>query len=82
MSTHKNIDRICVAVLIVTVLITLLFMNGERLGIQVIVDEDAQEDASADYFTANDLNGAWDTAGATVITLQADRAAISGGGPI
>ena len=80
MSTHKNIDRICVAVLIVTVLITLLFMNGERLGIQVIVDEDAQEDAPTDYFTANDLNGAWDTAGATVITLQADRAAISGSG--
>ena len=35
MSTHKYFDRICVAVLIVTLLITVLFMNGERLGIQV-----------------------------------------------
>ena len=42
MSTHRHFDAICVAVLIVTLFITLLFMNGEAMGIRVIVDEDSE----------------------------------------
>ena len=80
MSTHRHIDAICVAVLIVTLLITVLFMNGEALGIRVIVDEDAEEHGGDAWFTANDRNGAWDTAGATVITLNGNSATVSGGG--
>ena len=38
MSTHKYIDIICVAVLLLTLLLTAVFMNGERFGIRVIVD--------------------------------------------
>ncbi len=34
MSTHKHIDRICVAAVIFSVLLTLVFMNGAALGIQ------------------------------------------------
>ncbi len=34
MSTHKYMDRICVAAVVLTLLLTLLFMNGEALGIQ------------------------------------------------
>ncbi len=33
MSTHKNIDRICVVITVLALLITLLFMNGSMLGI-------------------------------------------------
>lgn len=33
MSTHKHIDRICVVALVVAMVITLLFMNGEAYGI-------------------------------------------------
>ncbi len=33
MSTHKRIDLICVAAIVLAVAITLLFMNGEALGI-------------------------------------------------
>lgn len=80
MSTHRHIDAICVAVLIVTLLITVLFMNGEALGIRVIVDEDAEEHGGDAWFTVNDRDGAWDTAGATVITLNGNSAAVSGGG--
>ena len=80
MSTHRHIDAICVAVLIVTLLITVLFMNGEALGIRVIVDEDAEEHGGDVWFTANDRDGAWDTAGATLITLNGNSAAVSGGG--
>lgn len=35
MSAHKNIDRICAAVTALTLIITLLFCNGEKLGISV-----------------------------------------------
>lgn len=34
MAAHKYIDRICVAVLAATLVLTLLFVNGEALGLQ------------------------------------------------
>ena len=34
MAAHKKTDRICCAVLILSLLITILFMNGESLGLQ------------------------------------------------
>ena len=36
MSTRKDIDQICVVVLVLTLVITILFMNGTALGIQTI----------------------------------------------
>lgn len=80
MSTSKHIDLICVVVLVLSLALTVLFMNGEALGIQKIVDEDAEQNSGSVYFTANDLNGEWDTSGATVITLNGDGAKISGSG--
>ena len=80
MSTHKHIDLICVVVLILTLLVTVLFMNGERYGIQVIVDADAAGSAGSAWFTANELRGDWNTSADTVITLKGDTASVSGGG--
>ena len=34
MSTHKAIDRICCAGIVLAVFLALVFMNGESLGIQ------------------------------------------------
>ena len=34
MSTHKHIDRICVVITVLALLITILFMNGEALGLE------------------------------------------------
>lgn len=34
MSTHKQIDRICVIALVIAMVVTLLFMNGENFGIK------------------------------------------------
>lgn len=34
MSTHKHIDKICVVAVLLTLLFTVLFMNGEAFGIQ------------------------------------------------
>ena len=80
MSTDKHIDRICIIITIIALLVTVLFMNGEKLGIEVIVDEDAEKYSALDQFTANDQNGDWDTTGATVITLKGDSASVSGQG--
>ena len=80
MSTHRYFDAICVVVLVLTLLITVLFMNGEAYGIQVIVDEDAEAYGHAVLFTENDKNGAWDTARATRITLDGDEVSVFGGG--
>ena len=34
MSTHKNIDKICVVVIVLSMILAILFMNGASLGIQ------------------------------------------------
>ena len=38
MSTHKYIDRLCIIVLALTLLLTVTFMNGEKLGLNVVQD--------------------------------------------
>ena len=81
MSTHnRRLDKICVVIVAVSLLLTVLFMNGESLGITMIVDEDAESYSGTTYFTTNDQNSDWDTEGATVITLTGDGAEISGNG--
>ncbi len=77
MSTSKHIDLICVIVVALALLLTLGFVNGRSLGIQVVSDGDGAEDG---YFTQNDLDGGWDATDANVVTLAGDDTAISGGG--
>ena len=80
MSTHKHIDKICTCVLIITLLVTVLFMNGEYFGIQAVADEDAEAFEGTEHFTANDLNGSWDTSAASRITLDGEDGTIQGKG--
>ncbi|MCR5812806.1 MAG: carbohydrate-binding domain-containing protein [Lachnospiraceae bacterium] len=80
MSTHNTLDKICVAIVICSLVLTVLFMNGEALGITKIVDEDAEQNSDSAYFTTNDQNGSWDTTGAAAITLTGDGASVSGNG--
>ncbi|MDO4581017.1 MAG: CotH kinase family protein [Bacillota bacterium] len=39
MSSHKHIDRICIAVVVLALLLTLAFINGERLNIEIAESE-------------------------------------------
>ena len=80
MSTHNKLDKICIAIVICSLILTALFINGESLGITKIVDEDAEQNSDTEYFTANDEDGNWDTSEATVITLTGNGADISGKG--
>lgn len=44
MSTHKHIDRICAAVLALTLLLTVLFIRGESLGLEAAPSSMGYED--------------------------------------
>lgn len=80
MSTHKNIDKICVIITILAVIATILFMFGKKLGIQAVVDEDSEAHEGTADFTAKDLDGDWDTSTATVIKLSGTEVSVSGTG--
>ena len=80
MSADKKFDRTAVIITVIALLITVMFMNGERLGIEKIVDEDAEKYSDLAWFTSKDQNGEWDTTNATVITLNGDSASVSGKG--
>ena len=81
MSTHKYIDKICIAVLVLALLLTAVFMNGEKLGIQVIQNEDSETSSGSSYFTENDLDGTWDdNAYTTYISLDSSGGKIKGSG--
>ncbi len=75
MAGSKRIDAICAVITALTVILTVLFMNGAALGLTPAGDGDTGEG----YFTENDLDGAWDTAGAYTVTLTGAGAEISGG---
>ena len=80
MSTSKHIDKICIAVGIVMLVITVLFIKGKSLGIQSVVDEDSEAFEDSAYFTKNDRLKDWDTSDATTITLNDSKAKIKGNG--
>ena len=76
MSTHKHFNKICYAVLAVTLAITILFMNGKSIGIPVM----ASEDANNTMFTTDDLNSDWNTSNATEIILSDNNCTVNGNG--
>lgn len=76
MSTHKHIDKICLVAALLALLITVLFMNGAALGLTAI----NSDDEGSGYFTANDLNGSWNSSDATKITLTGDGGKVTGNG--
>ena len=80
MSAHKKFDIICVAVLVIAIALTVLFMNGKSLGITAVTDEDSEAYSDSEYFTASDQNGDWSGYDVTTVTLSGDTATISGGG--
>lgn len=81
MFTNKNINKICMVVLVFTLLLTVAFINGKELGITSIEDQDAENYTANAYFTDNDQDGDWaDNAYTTHITLNGTDGTISGNG--
>lgn len=76
MSTHRRIDAICAAAILLTVVFTVLFMNGAALGITPV----ASGEEGSGMFTGNDLDAGWDTSSATQIVLSDSGSKIIGNG--
>ncbi len=76
MSTYKHIDRICAVIAAATLFLTVLFMNGKALGLSAAVEEAAGDG----MFTENELDGDWDTSGATEIVLSDGGSTVKGNG--
>ena len=49
MSAHKNIDRICVIITAITIVIALVFCNGKALGLQTTAHAMGYEDRLFDH---------------------------------
>lgn len=77
---RKQTDVICVVAIVFGLILTILFMNGERLGLTTTIDADSEAHSDDEYFTANDLNANWDTSKATTITLEGNSVRVSGMG--
>lgn len=56
MSTHKHFDKICCVVLALTLIITVLFMNGEKLGIQIKTSSMGYESRLFDTSTVHTID--------------------------
>lgn len=56
MSTHKHIDRICAVAVILSLLLTLVMVNGEALGIQAAVSALGYEDHLFDISMVHTIN--------------------------
>lgn len=80
MAAHRHVDAICICVTLLTLLVTLLFMHGEKFGLQPYVDPDAEEYVGTEHFTVNDQRGDWNSKSATRIELLGDHARVRGGG--
>ena len=80
MSTSKHFDKICIIVIIIAMLGTIFFMNGEAFGLTRVVDADAEANSDSVYFTDNDQDAGWSTDKATSIVLEGEDISVSGQG--
>ncbi len=76
MSGSKHIQLICIIAVLCTLILTLLFMNGQSIGIAVMTDGDSADG----QFTANDRLTDWADSDVTQIRLTGDGADIDGSG--
>ena len=73
MSTHKYIDRICVLAVVIALLISVLFMNGEALGIQVRAMTIGYEDRLFDQSKVHTIDIVIDDWDAFLQTAQSEE---------
>ena len=79
MAVNKKIDIICVVITVITLILTVLFINGRSFAVEASSpSEEATEDNG--YFTSSDVKTQASTEDATVITLDGDSATVTGNG--
>ena len=76
MATHKRIDSICIAAVLIAIVLTVLLLNGRSLGIVSVMSAEVNDG----MFTARDLDADWNVSSATRIVLSDQGATIDGNG--
>ena len=76
MSTHKRIDSVCIAAVLLAIVLTVLLINGRALGIVSVMSAEVSDG----MFTAKDLDADWNPSSATRIMLSDQGTAIDGNG--
>lgn len=76
MSTSKSIDRICIIAVVVTLLISILFMNGSALGIQAQAKTMGYEDRLFDTSRVHTIDIIIDDWDAFLQTAQSEAYAV------
>ena len=76
MATHKRIDSICIAAVLIAIVLTVLLLNGRSLGIVSVMSAEVNDG----MFTAKDLDADWNVSSATRIVLSDQGATIDGNG--
>lgn len=79
MAVNKKIDIICVVITVLTLILTVLFINGRSFGVEAYSagEETAEDDG---HFTSSDVKTLASTEDATVITLDGDSTTVTGNG--
>ena len=77
-SYSRHTDSICLVITVLTVLATLLFIGGERLGLTRITSDGGADQTG--IFSSRDLDASWDERQATVIDLDSLSGLTSQGG--
>ena len=76
MATHKRIDSICIAAVLLAIVLTVLLAGGRALGIVSVMSAEVSDG----MFTAKDLDADWDVSSATRIVLSDQGTMIDGNG--
>lgn len=81
MSTHKSLDKICIIVICLAVVITVLFMNGKAFGLVSNAEVDGDGYTATEFFTVNEINGTWwQNRDVTEITFDGSDIRVNGQG--
>ena len=73
MSTHKQIDKICCVAVIIALLISVIFMNGESLGIQATAKVMGYENRLFDTSTVHTIDIVMDDWDSFIDTCQSEE---------
>ena len=68
MSNSKHTDLVCIIIIVLSLVLTLVFINGEALGIEVIKSDETADAEST--FTESDLSAEWSASSAVYINLE------------
>ena len=72
MSTHKNIDRVCIVIIVLCLIVTVLFMNGQALGLEAATRSMGYEETLFDTSRVHTIDIVIDDWDAFIATCESE----------